>query len=64
MKENELKVCRSRGATLHVRRGVCRACRKRALGPGEPEAEVREQPPRRPDLEPPHGGPWVHRGSG
>mgnify|MGYP006316663995 FL=1 len=58
------KVCRSCGATQHVHRGLCRACSKRALGAGEPVPEAREQPPARPDLEPPHGRPWVHRGSG
>ena len=63
MKE-ELKVCRSCGATHHVRRGLCRACRKRALSTGEPVPETPERPPGRPDLEPPHGRPWVHRGSG
>jgi len=62
--KQELKVCRSCGATQHVRRGLCRSCRKRALGAGEPVPEVPKQPPPRPDLEPPHGRPWVHRGSG
>jgi predicted amidophosphoribosyltransferase len=62
--KQKLKVCRSCGATRHVRHGLCRSCRKRALGAGESVPDVQEQPPARPDLEPPHGRPWVHRGSG
>jgi ribosomal protein L40E len=62
--KQRLKVCRSCGATRHVRRGLCRSCRTRTLGAGEPVPESPEQPPGRPDLEPPHGRPWVHRGGG
>jgi NMD protein affecting ribosome stability and mRNA decay len=62
--KQKLRVCHNCGATRHVRRGLCRSCRKRALGTGEPVPEVTERPPARPDLEPPHGRPWVHRGSG
>jgi NMD protein affecting ribosome stability and mRNA decay len=62
--KQKLRVCHNCGATRHVRRGLCRSCRKWALGTGEPVPEVTERPPARPDLEPPHGRPWVHRGSG
>lgn len=61
-----MKICRECGATEHVRRGVCRGCRHRALGPA---AEITGPAPerRRPNgatLEPPHARPWVHKGSG
>jgi NMD protein affecting ribosome stability and mRNA decay len=62
--KQKLRVCHNCGATRRVRRGLCRSCRKRALGTGEPAPEVTERPPARPDLEPPRGRPWVHRGSG
>jgi NMD protein affecting ribosome stability and mRNA decay len=62
--KQRLRVCHNCGATRHVRRGLCRSCRRRALGTGEPVPEVTERPPARNDLEPPHGRPWVHRGSG
>lgn len=60
----KLKVCTNCGATEHVHRGLCRSCRERALGPGEPVVEAGERPPDRPDVEPPHSRPWVHRGGG
>jgi hypothetical protein len=62
--KQRLRVCHNCGATRHVRRGLCRSCRGRALGAGEPVPEVMERPPARPDLKRPHGRPWVHRGSG
>jgi hypothetical protein len=44
--KQKLRVCHNCGATRHVRRGLCRSCRKRALGTGEPVPEVTERPPR------------------
>lgn len=62
------KVCLECGSSLHVRRGLCRHCRKREPGPATlPRIEAPEVEPkldRPPDVEPPRARPWVHKGSG
>ncbi len=60
-----MKVCRQCGASGHVRRGLCRACRRRALAeaPGVSAASAPGRPPAV-HVEPPHARPWVHKGSG
>lgn len=57
-------VCERCGGTRRVRGGLCRSCRRRALGRGTSVPEVNKPRPRSPDLEPPHSRPWVHRGGG
>jgi hypothetical protein len=57
-------VCVQCGGTRGVRRGLCRTCRRRAMGKGTPVPEAAEPRPPSPELEPPHSRPWVHRGGG
>jgi predicted amidophosphoribosyltransferase len=58
------RTCLECGAPLRVRRGLCRRCRRRAMGKGTTLPGSESRPPRPPDLEPPHSRPWVHRGGG
>ncbi|MER3453106.1 MAG: hypothetical protein C4344_05550, partial [Acidimicrobiia bacterium] len=62
------RVCAGCGATLRVRRGLCRRCRRRLREGGAQEfdahARTESRLPKAPDLEPPHARPWVHRGGG
>jgi len=62
------KVCLECGSSSHVRRGLCRRCRRREPGPAtlaRQEGPPVPSPLGRPaDLEPPRARPWVHKGSG
>ncbi len=56
-------ICERCGENEHVRRGLCRRCRKLLVGEGKPLAEERRRIARQTPASPLHSPPWRRRGA-